>query len=368
MLIKFLRKIKNEKLLNVNIFSYNFSIVKKLNQYISARRLIIYNGIIFSITKLTFLSYSFRPKNSDDIKTHTLDSSKFKKYCIVVQGPIIHKDNFTFETIKLYKKFYPTSLIILSTWSDTSENIVSKFNELGIKVILNAKPSSPGWSNVNYQMFSVYSAIQFAKKNNIEYVAKTRTDCRIYSNNFLLYCSSLLEQYPSAENNLSRIISTDYSSKHIIYGLDDKFQFGLLKEMDIFWSYKPWEEELNELFDGNKIINYTPVVCEFFLTARYLKFIKKYNDWTLTSWWDSLKDFFIIIDSSSIDLFFYKYDYYFEQRGNRAYGSEYAKSISHVDWLLLYLNKIKDWKFKNQDTLIKWEITKSGRIRKLRAR
>ena len=206
------------------------------------------------------------------------------------------------------------------------------------------------------------------QKNNIQFIAKTRTDCRIYSNNFLLYCSALLEQYPSSEDKFKRIISTDYSSKHIIYALDDKFQFGYIKEMEIFWNYKPWEKEIEDLFNGQKIINYTPVVCEFFLTARYLKSIKRYKEWTLLSWWNSLKDFFIIIDSSSIDLFFYKYDHYFEQRGHKAYGSEYAKSLSHVDWLLFHFNKIKSWKFKDPATLIKWEITKNGEIRKLRKR
>ena len=196
----------------------------------------------------------------------------------------------------------------------------------------------------------------------LKYIVKTRTDCRIYSSNFLLYCKTLINKFPSSIPNRKRIISTDFSTKHIVYGLSDIFQFGAIEEMELFWKYIPWEEEIKQKFSNNKIINDTPVVCEFFLTSRYLKELKVFEEWNLNSWWLSLKNNFMIIDNNSIDLFFNKYDYFFEQRFSRAYGSEHQKSISHTDWILLYSGEISKWDYEDNNTIQKWRITDKGEI------
>ena len=361
-----LRNIKNSTSIKFNFFKYNIAFIKRINGYIAARKLIFHSGLIFSFTKNIFITHSFRPFNANDINNRPVDKKLSNDCCIIIQGPIKIEDNFTLETIKLYIKLHKNSLIILSTWSDTPEEILSVFRELNIKLILNQKPQNPGWSHINFQMLSVHSAIQYAKKMNLKYIAKTRTDCRVYSPVFLVYCKTILKQYPSYSNTKNRIISSDFSSKHMIYGLDDKFQFGFIDEMEIFWNYVPWEDEIKNKFDNQKVINETPVVCEFFLTARYLKELNIFSKWDLSSWWLSLKNNFIIIDSSSIDLFFYKYDYYFEQRFYRAYGSEYQKSITYSDWLLLYSDIIPSWDFEDGKTIQRWKLDKFGEIKKIK--
>ena len=51
--------------------------------------------------------YSFHKDRSDDT-------------AIMLQGPIVKENDFTYETIKLYQNNFPNAKIILSTWRNES--------------------------------------------------------------------------------------------------------------------------------------------------------------------------------------------------------------------------------------------------------
>jgi hypothetical protein len=110
-----------------------------------------------------------------------------------------------------------------------------------------------------------------------------------------------------------------------------------------YWDVGDWEEEIKEHFNGQKIINSTVVISEIFLCARYLKRIGYELDWTLESWWDVLKKYFIVVDSNGLDMFWYKYDYNYEKRYTRSYVSKQDRTISFQDWLSLNVGKIDGW-------------------------
>ena len=204
---------------------------------------------------------------------------------------------------------------------------------------------------------------------NVKFIAKTRSDCRIYNPDFISYCKNLLFLYKSTKLTNYRIISSDLSSvKTRPYSLGDIFQFGDISDMTKFWSYKGWIEDLKIYFDGKKVINFTPIVGEIFLTCRYLINIGLEINFTLEDWWRQLKNHFIIIDSSSIGHLFYKYDPEFFDN-NHMYFAKHHKHISHIDWIQIYHNQISGWIDKYDGlTQEKFEITKDNRIRKLRDR
>ncbi len=88
-----------------------------------------------------------------------IQSDENNKIAIVVQGPIIIKNDFTFETLKLYINIFPNAIVILSTWDDQSVRVISKIRDLGIRVIINKYPKYSGIGNVNYQIISTINGL-----------------------------------------------------------------------------------------------------------------------------------------------------------------------------------------------------------------
>lgn len=357
------------------IFGFNISILTHINRLFGPIRHIKNNGLLFSISKNVFVSSSFRPVYARDIVSQPVNHDVESSVAIVLQGPIVRKENFTFETIKIYQKIHPNALIILSTWDDEPEKDIDQFQALGIKVILSTMPHKPELysvphstkgSNVNLQMLGVSRAIDLASELGITFIAKTRTDARIYSRNFILQSIDLLEQYATS-NDHGPIISSDYTSKHLVYSLNDFFHFGHINDMKIYWEYEDYSTKLKSFFNNQIIINKTPVVAEIFLTARYLSKMGLDLNWTLESWWNALKDFFIIVDSQSIDMYIEKNHDGFEQKGSQGgYCAPYSRSVSHAEWRLLKRGFIKGWlKNNGQDMQEKWHEV-NGILKKIR--
>ena len=66
------------------------------------------------------------------MKNEKQTTSKESDCAIIIQGPVITKNKFTLETVKLYLKLHPNAYIILSTWDDTSKEVIELFNKLSI--------------------------------------------------------------------------------------------------------------------------------------------------------------------------------------------------------------------------------------------
>ena len=71
--------------------------------------------------------------------------------------------------------------------------------------------------------------------------------------------------------------------------------------------------------------------------------------WNLESWWKSLKDYFCIIDNSSLDLFWYKYYWDYEYRHLRTYSDKFARAVDFQDWLSLYNNFENNWQLASNE-------------------
>lgn len=108
------------------------------------------------------------------------------------------------------------------------------------------------------------------------------------------------------------------------------------------------------LNEKNLLKNETPVVAEIFLCARFMNRLDNSISWNLESWWDSLKNYFCIIDNSSLDLFWYKYDWNYEYRYLRTYSDKFARAIDFQDWLSLYNDSKNNW-LKSSDEHEKYD-------------
>tara|TARA_B100000959_G_scaffold23237_1_gene22426 strand:- start:1502 stop:2635 length:1134 start_codon:yes stop_codon:yes gene_type:complete len=312
-----------------------------------------------------FLSYIFRPK----LETNTFQNIEFKNNsintAIIIQGPIKNYENFVLETIKIYLKIFPESLIILSTWKDEVNDIF--FNKIknfkNFHLILNTKPISK--YNVNLQILSTSQAIDFALKKKYRYSLKTRTDCRIYNPNTLIFLKSLLETFKVKNNNdvKNRILASSVDSRiYRVYGLTDICLFSETEDLSKYFINESYEKSLSKLnINLNKpLINDTAVINEIFLCARYISNSNHDLKWSLEDWWEKCREMFCVFDATSIDLFWYKYHWKYEQRFTNNYTSEFNQSLQFADWLNIYNNKTE---FYNKFNKEKWNF-KNGSLEK----
>ena len=65
-----------------------------------------------------FSSHFKRPKKLENFQINSKDKKFSSRIAIIIQGPISNNSSFITETIKIYKKIFPRSLIVLSTWDD----------------------------------------------------------------------------------------------------------------------------------------------------------------------------------------------------------------------------------------------------------
>ena len=315
-------------------------------------------GFLFDFSIDNFVSFVFRPKNSVDLKSN-IENYNNDSTAIIIQGSIKDLEKFVEETLLIYKKLFKDNLIILSTWEkDIKNEFLAKFNnDKNIKIIINTKPITD--FNVDLQTYSTNSALLYAEEKKIKYCLKTRTDCRIYKKNSIFFLKNLLKNYPINKDYQflgDRIISCSTDTrKYRVYGLSDVFLFGTTSNLKNYFNKNSFKTSLAEMNFGNHpcIKNETAVINEIFLCARYLQKNNIEVKWTLDDWWNKCREIFLIVDSSALDFFWYKYEWKYEQRFNINYTTNFEQSIQHSDWLNLYTdNKL----FFNKNLKEKWKI------------
>jgi len=320
-------------------------------------------GFVLDFSIDNFVSYIIRPKKTNNI---IIDSQKYNNSdtAIIIQGGLNGVLDFVSESIDLYLKLFSDSKIILSTWKDDlTNNFLSKYQNK-IHIIINNKPAKI-FHNTDLQIISTYSAIEYAKNNNFKYCLKTRTDCRLHNSNSIKYFKNLLRIFPIDEkykNLSSRIISCSIDTRKFrVYGLSDILLFGEIENMLKYFYKEPFELSLNKNF-GNYpcIIKDTAVINEIFLCARYLKNSDINLEWSLSDWWKICGEIFCVVDPYSIDFFWYKYHWKYEQRFIQNYTSDNKQALTFSDWLNLYIDK--DFIFDETNKEV-WKI-KDGIIAK----
>lgn len=303
--------------------------------------------------KIKFLNNLLKEFNYKDkkffysiyIRDKYFKKAKIKKNSnssIIIQGPILKKNNFTLNTINLYIKNC-RSKIILSTWkNELTENETKDLKKRGVKIILNEPPIFAGPSNINFQLISTSEALKNSIKNNDEFCIKTRTDCRIYLKKF---DENLLRFYFffKKKNRLLKLGSTSLTRESRLFGISDILMFGPPKEMLKYFPKSSSKKEFNYFNDflkkirsKNKKLLSDSYKCipENFICYNYIKkYINKKIKYDKKNYYNCLKNNFLIIDNSTIDLFWYKYNHQFEFR-DKEYNNDVLYSyLSHLRWL-----------------------------------
>ncbi len=317
------------------------------------------NGFILSFIFKNYFTFHLRPRYEADYHNLSTFAKETKDLAIIIQGNVGENFSFLLETCKIYKKIFPNSLIIISTWDDEVKQNFDIMSKLGVSVIFNKRPSDPGFGNINLQLVSTKSGLDLAKLKNLKYCIKTRADCRMNKNDIYPYLKALVEIFPLKKNVKanSRIVASSVNTcKYKIYGTTDILLFGHIDDMLIYFESTLFDESLLKYKFGKfpSLINNTPVVAETFLCARYLKNIGVNLEWTLDHWWECLRDYFCIIDSDSIDFLWKKKDWQYEKRFLKSYSSLSHRAVNFADWISLYNELNLNW--NEIDYQEKWEL------------
>lgn len=287
---------------------------------------------------LFFNTYWKRPKSSQSVKYLT-ESCSSKQVGIVLQGPLLLKDNFTLETVKLYKKLYSNCPVIVSTWKGEDTNTLKKIKQNGALVVLSDYPKVQGHERVNYQKYSSLAGIRMAKKLGCKYVLKSRTDQRIYGNNVMQYFKDLVDYFPvkiSTKAN-KRIICCSLSTiKNRLYNISDMLLFGDIGDMELYFD----PDDAKNTESGLKLYNEKKEQVrwaqtrpgEIFFSTNYIENCGHKLKWTYEDSDYYRNQLFIVVDAEAIDLFWPKYtrrEYMW-----RSYTGEPFETVGFKDWFI----------------------------------
>lgn len=323
--------------------------IRKLLLYIIKKFPLDYNTfrkIVLEFEKRNdyFISLSNRPKKSDLIKTETISySTSLPPIAIVIQGPIVYEEDFTLETIKIYKKHYPNVKIILSTWETENKEYLMLIEKLDVTVIANKFPEDPGFQNLNLQTTSTINGLRKAKEDGAEYVIKSRTDNRFYAPDVLEFLYTIIEKY-SIDMELTprnRLVAISYISKKFIpYFVPDLFMFGHIDDMILYWGLAPDNRKIsNEDIKKETIESIIKKSNSVHYAKQYLTKVGFRTELSLTQSNKAWKDYFCVIDKEMIDFYWYQKSPSIDKHG-RAYS--YKDPKRYLDRTYIRLQETRE--------------------------
>jgi hypothetical protein len=268
-------------------------------------------------------------------------NNKLPKIAIVIQGPIMQENNFTLETVLLYKKFFSSADIIVSTWENEDTRKIAEID--GVYLIKSQLPSHPGNGNVNYQIMSTKYGIEKAKELNSEFVLKSRADQRIYNWQILNYFVNLLKTFPTAckDKQVNRIIITNvFSYVYCPFFFSDLFMFGSTMDLEKFWDCELDPRDKNALgfwtAAENNLEFFKLNYAEIFLHKTYSKKLQTNGTCELEKSINYLRDSLCVVDMHTMGLFWPKYRYrYYEPIGSGNFLN-LENTLSFPLWLNIY--------------------------------
>lgn len=261
------------------------------------------------------------PKYPTSQAEGTIHISNIDDVAIVIQGVLTLKDEYTLETVKLYKQLFGGAKIIVSTWDYSDPCVVDLIRNEGCDVILNKAFKPSGFGNVNYQICTSLAGIRKAKELGAKYTIKTRTDQRVCKKTALSFLKNLVNTFDVKDDrNLiglnGRIVALSGSLLLPLY-FTDYFYFGYTEDMeklfdipyeprDIPSSQKYYGKTYGWKFSADKF--YVDIPAEVYIISQFLQ---KYMsiEYTVNFYWDIIKKYFITIDYEDIGLLWPKYGY-----------------------------------------------------------
>lgn len=283
-----------------------------------------------------------RPKRTAGIRNRWLcppDTPSPTPFALVVQGPLIHEEEFTLESVRLYRRNHAGTTVIVTTWTDSDPYYLDQIRATGAEVVLSDKPLKPGMWNVNYQIVSTRAGVARARALGAAYVLKTRSDQRLHAHNLGHSLQSLLGAFPVGTPGAqrARIAFASFGTRAFIpYHLSDQVVGGTLEDMELYWSApldtREGKVDLNATL-GRLSTERLP--AEVYLGANFLEKVGERLTHTIAHHWQAVAERFCVFDNSALDVFWPKYERFYEYRDCCYDRVITVQSLTFTDWLCL---------------------------------
>ena len=203
-------------------------------------------------------------------------------------------------------------------------------------MVFSEKPV-PGRGNVNMQKVSTLAGINKAKELGCKYLLKTRTDQRIYGDEIIAFCKKMFNKYPVRGyiNANGRLITTSTGTfKSRLYNICDMFLFGHIDDVEKFFD-APSVDNLPKdyKYDESNPVEYAKSrPGEIHFTVNYLEKVGHKIKWDFEDSELVRNNYFIIVDNSSLDILWPKYDHR-EYRWKSYDKDYYLQQCSFSEWM-----------------------------------
>lgn len=332
----------------MKLLPFNISSVAEFHDRV-ARRL-LREGVDYANQRSRFFAtYHERPKLARDVGTWPDLETRREPSAIVMQGPVATKDDFTFETLKLYRRNMPEAKLILSTWKDTPREHVDQAESLGVEVVLSDKPEVPALYNINMQLVSASAGVRRALEHGVEWVIKTRTDQRMYEPNVMAFLVATAKAFPvtGGWDQKYRIIGIGQGSlKFLPYHVTDQTVFGHAEDMVRYWTppllLDPppahWPKTPLEIYETVQLRELCQTATpECFFASHFLKRTGRELSWSIEQSWSAYRDQFCFVDYASTDLYWVKSQSFTKREHTSTYEHIWNRhEIDFREWLMLY--------------------------------
>lgn len=324
-------------------FTFPFKLGKLLGK--NENELIMAFGKAYNANCKEYCLFDLRPKYSENVSVNDIETdTKQGEFAIIIQGQI--KDQFTLETLRIYKKIFPKAVIIISTWDDTDAHTIHQLKNNGAHVVLSHLPENCGLSNVNYQIVSSLAGLKYADKLGAAFSFKTRSDQRIYNPNSFEFLKTVLERWPLEENKLNqacRIVTVSgfRYQMYVPYFLQDFLYFGMTKDLLKLFDIRHDNRNFHKRKDfmrSNGIDATTFQNCvnmeipEIYIIRQYLKANGYDTSDTIEDYWKAVRDYFFIVDRNDLKLYWDKYDSFKEHINNVYYDGKITTKAEDMAW------------------------------------
>ena len=280
-----------------------------------------------------FVTFHTRPIYSKDVLLSPGEIAReYGDFAIVMQGPLLTRYDFTLETLRLYKRYFPKATLVVTTWEGEDPHTLEGLRREGIEVILNKKPKDPGPNNINLQIMSAQAGLYRAQTLRKTFALKTRTDVRLYHHGSLAFLSDMLRRFPLDVLDYvqkGRLIST-HGSITKPYFFADMMVFGYTEDVLRYFSPPLLPHKTTSLPFGPSTIPFVPE--QYF----FISFLQRIGRRLLYTHEDSLHAqaaHVLVIDPASVDWFWCKYDRHHEYR-HLTYPRR-KRILEFSDWLAL---------------------------------
>lgn len=269
-----------------------------------------------------YLEFRMMPRKPSDIPLFLYEDDTLKDLGIILQGPICYNDDYTYETVKYYRKLYSKATVIVSTWDYEDEKTLKRIEELGAVVVLSRDPENPGIVNTNRQIVSTVNGILKAKELGLKYVAKTRTDMCLRRPHVFQFIINLIKLFPidNAHQKERIAVLPVFCSGTVFfpYTFSDAFCMGNVDDVYNFWN-APFDNDPNYHIMPSKKLQ-AKECNEGVFIRNYLSFLDEKIDYTVQNHWEIIKKYFLCLDTAMVNMHYNKDDF----------NHFYAKSVNFM--------------------------------------